>query len=35
MNAKLARMNLMVHGLDASNIRLGNTFYDQVDHLIG
>lgn len=34
-NTKLARMNLVVHGLDASNIRQGNTFYDQVDHLIG
>lgn len=34
-NTKLARMNLVVHGLDASNIRQGNTFYNQVDHLIG
>ncbi|MGV0984386.1 MAG: N-6 DNA methylase [Limnohabitans sp.] len=34
-NTKLARMNLVVHGLDASNIRQGNTFYDQADHLIG
>lgn len=34
-NTKLARMNLVVHGLDASNIRQGNTFYEQVDHLIG
>lgn len=34
-NSKLARMNLVVHGLDASNIRQGNTFYDQIDHLIG
>jgi type I restriction enzyme M protein len=34
-NTKLARMNLVVHGLDASNIRQGNTFYDQVDNLIG
>lgn len=34
-NAKLARMNLVVHGLDASNIHQGNTFYDQIDHLIG
>ena len=34
-NTKLARMNLVVHGLDASNIGQGNTFYDQVDHLIG
>lgn len=24
-NTKLARMNLVVHGLDASNIRQGNT----------
>lgn len=28
-------MNLVVHGLDASNIRQGNTFYDQAEHLIG
>jgi type I restriction enzyme M protein len=34
-NTKLARMNLVVHGLDATNIRQGNTFYDQVEHLIG
>lgn len=34
-NTKLSRMNLVVHGLDASNIRQGNTFYDQVEHLIG
>lgn len=34
-NSKLARMNLVVHGLDASNIRQGNTFYDQAEHLIG
>ena len=34
-NTKLARMNLVVHGLDASNIRQGNTFYDQVEPLIG
>lgn len=34
-NTKLARMNLAVHGLDASNIRQGNTFYDQIEHLIG
>ncbi len=34
-NTKLARMNLVVHGLDASNIRQGNTFYDQVEHLVG
>ena len=34
-NTRLARMNLVVHGLDASNIRQGNTFYDQADHLIG
>ena len=34
-NTKLARMNLVVHGLDASNIRQGNTFYDQIDSLIG
>jgi type I restriction enzyme M protein len=33
-NTKLARMNLVVHGLDASNIRQGNTFYDQAEHLI-
>jgi len=34
-NTKLARMNLVVHGLDASNIRQGNTFYDQIEHLVG
>lgn len=34
-NTKLARMNLAVHGLDASNIRQGNTFYDQIEHLVG
>ncbi len=34
-NTKLARMNMVVHGLDASNIRQGNTFYDQVEGLIG
>lgn len=34
-NTKLARMNLVVHGLDASNISQGNTFYDQAEHLIG
>lgn len=34
-NTKLARMNLVVHGLDASNIHQGNTFYDQVEHLVG
>jgi type I restriction enzyme M protein len=34
-NTKLARMNLVVHGLDASNIRQGNTFYDQIDNLVG
>ena len=34
-NTRLARMNLVVHGLDASNIRQGNTFYDQIEHLIG
>jgi len=34
-NTKLARMNLAVHGLDASNIRQGNTFYDQIENLIG
>ncbi|WP_295400505.1 class I SAM-dependent DNA methyltransferase [uncultured Thiocystis sp.] len=34
-NTKLARMNLVVHGLDASNIRQGNTFYDQAENLIG
>jgi type I restriction enzyme M protein len=34
-NTKLARMNLVVHGLDASNISQGNTFYDQIDPLIG
>lgn len=34
-NTKLARMNMVVHGLDASNIRQGNTFYDQIEHLLG
>ena len=34
-NTKLARMNLVVHGLDASNISQGNTFYDPIEHLIG
>ncbi len=34
-NTKLARMNLAVHGLDASNIRQGNSFYDQIEPLIG
>ena len=34
-NSKLARMNLAVHGLDASNIKQGNTFYDQIEHLVG
>lgn len=34
-NTKLARMNLAVHGLDASNIKQGNTFYDQIEHLVG
>ena len=34
-NTKLARMNLVVHGLDASNIRQGNTFYDQIETLVG
>ncbi len=34
-NTKLARMNLVVHGLDASNIGQGNTFYDQAEHLVG
>lgn len=34
-NTKLARMNLAVHGLDASNIKQGNTFYDQIEPLVG
>lgn len=34
-NTRLARMNMVVHGLDASNIKQGNTFYDELDHLIG
>jgi type I restriction enzyme M protein len=34
-NTKLARMNLVVHGLDASNIVQGNTFYDQAEQLVG
>lgn len=32
-NTKLARMNLVVHGLDASNIHQGNTFYDKLEGL--
>jgi len=28
-------MNLVVHGLDASNSRQGNTLYDQIPHLVG
>lgn len=34
-DTKLARMNLVVHGLDASNIRQCNTFYDLAEYLIG
>jgi type I restriction enzyme M protein len=34
-NVKLARMNMVVHGLDAGNIRQGNTFYDLIEPLIG
>lgn len=34
-NTRLARMNMVVHGLDASNLRQGNTFYDQIEELIG
>ena len=34
-NTRLARMNMVVHGLDASNLRQGNTFYDQIEDLIG
>lgn len=34
-NTRLARMNLVVHGLAADNIRQGNSFYDQAEHLIG
>ena len=34
-NTSLARMNLVVHGLGAYNIRQGNTFYDRLDHLVG
>ena len=34
-NTKLARMNMVVHGLDASNIHQGNTFYDQIEPLVG
>lgn len=34
-NTRLARMNLVVHGLDATNIRQGNTFYDRLESLIG
>ncbi len=34
-NSRLARMNMVVHGLDATNIRQGNTFYDEWEELIG
>lgn len=34
-NTKLARMNMVIHGLDAQNIKQGNTFYDQIEHLQG
>lgn len=34
-NTRLARMNMAVHGLDATNLRQGNTFYEQIDELIG
>ncbi len=34
-NTKLARMNMVVHGLDATNIRQGNTFYDEWESMIG
>jgi len=35
INTRLARMNMVVHGLDATHIRQGNTFYDPIEHLIG
>ncbi len=34
-NQRLAIMNMVVHGLDATNIRQGNTFYDRQETLIG
>ena len=34
-NTRLARMNMAVHGLDATNLRQGNTFYDQIDEMVG
>ena len=34
LNSKLARMNLAVHGLEG-NIRIGNTFYEDLHQLLG
>lgn len=34
-NKHLAVMNMVVHGMDATNILLGNTFYDRREELIG
>lgn len=34
-NKHLAVMNMVVHGLDATNVLLGNTFYDRRTELIG
>lgn len=34
LNSKLARMNLAVHGLEG-NIRIGNTFYEDMHQLLG
>jgi type I restriction enzyme M protein len=34
-NQRLAIMNMVVHGLDATNIRQGNTFYDRQEALVG
>lgn len=34
-NKHLAVMNMVVHGMDATNILLGNTFYDRREQLIG
>ena len=34
-NQHLAIMNMVVHGLDAGQIKLGNTFYDRREEVIG
>lgn len=35
INTDLSKLNMTVHGLDACNIKTGNTFYDRMDALIG